>query len=103
LEHRRLDERARALAIIEERNRLAREIHDTLAQSLAGIIIYLESLKPYGAGRSRSDADVLAETETLARSALEEARRSVLGLHPTPLEHQSLGDALTMELSALAT
>lgn len=36
----------------EERNRLAREIHDTLAQSLAGIIINLESLKPYDAADS---------------------------------------------------
>jgi DNA-binding NarL/FixJ family response regulator/signal transduction histidine kinase len=102
LEHRRLDERARALAVVEERNRMAREIHDTLAQSLAGIIINLESLKPYKTRRSRLEADVLAETEILARGALEEARRSVLGLHPTPLEHQSLRDALTLELSALA-
>jgi len=45
---------------------------------------------------------VLAETEMLARGALEEARRSVLALHPTPLQHQSLRDALTLELSALA-
>ncbi len=102
LEHRRLDERGRAVAVVEERNRLAREIHDTLAQSLAGIIINLEALKPYGAGRKRVEADILAETEMLARSALEEARRSVLGLHPTPLQHQSLRDALTLELSGLA-
>ncbi len=102
LEHRRLDERARALAVVEERNRIAREIHDTLAQSLAGIIINLESLKPYKARRRRADADVLAETEALARGALEEARRSVLGLHPTPLQHQSLHDALAVELSGLA-
>jgi NarL family two-component system response regulator LiaR len=102
LEHRRLDERARALAVVEERNRLAREIHDTLAQSLAGIIINLESLKPYRARRSRVEADVLAETEILARGALEEARRSVMGLHPTPLQHQSLRDALTLELAGLA-
>lgn len=102
LEHRRLDERARALAVVEERNRLAREIHDTLAQSLAGIIINLESLKPYRARRSRVEADVLAETEILARGALEEARRSVLGLNPTPLQHNSLRGALTLELSGLA-
>lgn len=102
LEHRRLDERARALAVVEERNRMAREIHDTLAQSLTGIIINLESLKPYRARRSRSEADVLGETEILARGALEEARRSVLGLHPTPLQYQSLSDALTVELSGLA-
>ena len=102
LEHQRLDQQASALAVVEERNRLARDIHDTLAQSLTGIIINLESLKPYATGRSRADAEVLGETEVLARGALEEARRSVLGLHPTPLQHQSLRDALAAELTGLA-
>jgi DNA-binding NarL/FixJ family response regulator/signal transduction histidine kinase len=102
LEHQRLDAQASELAVVEERNRLAREIHDTLAQSLTGIIINLESLKPYGAGRSRADSEVLADTEALARGALEEARRSVQGLHPTPLQHQSLREALTAELAGLA-
>jgi DNA-binding NarL/FixJ family response regulator/signal transduction histidine kinase len=102
IEHQRLDQQARVLAVVEERNRLAREIHDTLAQSLTGIIIYLDSLKPYAAGRIPADAEVLAETEGLARGALEEARRSVLGLHPTPLEHHSLRDALAPELAGLA-
>ena len=102
LEHRRLNQQVSALAVAEERNRLAREIHDTLAQSLAGIIINLESLKPYDAARSRAEAELLAETETLARSALEEARRSVLNLNPTPLEHHSLPDALAQELAGLA-
>jgi DNA-binding NarL/FixJ family response regulator/two-component sensor histidine kinase len=102
LEHQRLDQQASALAVVEERNRLAREIHDTLAQSLTGIIINLESLKPYATHRSPADAEVLGETETLARRALEEARRSVLGLQPTPLQHQSLRDALAAELAGLA-
>ena len=102
LEHQRLEQQARALAVVEERNRLAREIHDTLAHSLTSIIINLEALKPYAMGRSQIDAEVLAETEELARGALTEARRSVLGLHPTPLQHQSLHDALTPELAGLA-
>ena len=50
----------------------------------------------------RAEAELLAETETLARGALEEARRSVLNLHPTPLEHHSLHDALAQELAGLA-
>jgi signal transduction histidine kinase len=54
------------------------------------------------AGRSPADAEVLAETEVLARGALEEARRSVLGLHPTPLQHHALRDALAPELAGLA-
>jgi DNA-binding NarL/FixJ family response regulator/signal transduction histidine kinase len=102
LEHQHLVQQASALAVVEERNRLAREIHDTLAHSLTGIIINLESLKPYSAARSRADADVLAETEGMARSALTEARRSVLGLQPKPLQHQSLRDALKQEQAGLA-
>jgi DNA-binding NarL/FixJ family response regulator/signal transduction histidine kinase len=102
LKHQHLVEQANTLAIVEERNRLAREIHDTLAHSLTGIIINLESLKPYVAGRSESDAEVLAETEGLARSALMEARRSVLGLQPTPLQYQSLREALALEMAGLA-
>jgi DNA-binding NarL/FixJ family response regulator/signal transduction histidine kinase len=102
LEHQRLNQQANVMAVVEERNRLAREIHDTLAHSLTGIIINLESLKPFATGRSQSDADALAEMEGLARSALMEARRSVLGLQPTPLQHQSLREALTLELAGLA-
>jgi len=102
LERQRLDQQSMALAVAEERNRLAREIHDTLAQSLTGIILNLESLKPYDKAHSQTEAVMLAETEALARRALEEARRSILGLHPIPLEHQSLRAALTAELAELA-
>ena len=102
LEHQRLCQQSNALALAEERNRLAREIHDVLAQSLGDIIMNLESLKPYHTVRSRAAAVTLSETEALARDALEEARRSILRLCPTSLEHQSLRDALTQELAGLA-
>jgi DNA-binding NarL/FixJ family response regulator/signal transduction histidine kinase len=102
LEHQRLDEQARALTLVEERNRMAREFHDTVAQSLTGIILNLEALKPYQPKLSEMNAGMLVDTEALARGALEEARRSVLGLHPTSLQHHSLRDALTVELAGLA-
>ena len=101
LAHQRRERQASASAVAEERNRLAREIHDTQVHSLTGIMINLESLKPYAVGRSQADADVLAEIEEMARNALVEARRSVLGLSPTPLQHQSLHDALAQELAGL--
>lgn len=99
LEHERLDRQASVLAVVEERNRLAREIHDTLAQSITAIILNLEALKPNSANHSPLEASILVETEALARGALTEARRSVLALNPTPLVHQSLRQALAQELA----
>ena len=86
--------RSTRLGAVEERNRLAREIHDTLAQGLTATALQLES------------ADVLLETDlekahdslrralSLTRSNLEEARRSVLDLRASPLEGRPLSEAL---------
>jgi signal transduction histidine kinase len=85
---------ARAAGVQDERQRLAREIHDTLAQSLAGIVTQLQA-----AGESPSAERVSRATE-LARSALAEARRSVLDLAPSPLaEHAALPDAVAEVVS----
>ena len=85
---------ARALAA-EERNRLAREIHDTLAQSLAALTMQLEVVDARAAaqGDRRLTAAATRSLE-LARSALEEARRSVLDLRAAPLEGRTLMQAL---------
>lgn len=102
LQHQRLSRRSCDLAVAEERRRLVREMHDTLAQALAGILINLEFLKSHLALHTGVAAGVLADTETLARRALEEARQAILGLHPVALEHHSLREALSEELAALA-
>lgn len=90
--------RSREMAVVEERNRLAREIHDTIAQGLAGIVVQLEA----AAGLLRRDPErALAELERArqtARESLQEARRSVWDLRPALLENLSLADALRREL-----
>ncbi|MCR6033302.1 sensor histidine kinase [Nocardioides sp. zg-579] len=80
---------ARVAGVQEERQRLAREIHDTIAQSLAGVLTQLQA-----AGQEADpDARIRRATE-LARSALAEARRSVLDLAPAPLHGAGLPEAI---------
>ena len=84
-------------AVLEERTRLAREIHDTLAQQLTGIVIQLEAaetLVERGSDRARDSVEVARD---LARAALQEARRSVWNLRPAPLAATGLIAALESE------
>jgi two-component sensor histidine kinase len=79
-------------AVIEERNRMAREIHDTLAQEFAGILLHLEAVN--GLDASENVSEYLARARELAKSGLEDARRMLLGLRPKSLEGAHLSDAL---------
>lgn len=81
----RLVEQARTAGVQEERARLAREIHDTIAQNLAGIVTQLEA----GPDGERHETVL-----RLARAALVDTRRSVLDLAPSDLEHADLPQAL---------
>jgi two-component system NarL family sensor kinase len=95
-------ERARLFAASEElgatreRNRLAREIHDTLAQGLSAIALQLEAadaLLDTDAGSAQAQ-EAVRRALGLARANLDEARRSVLDLRAAPLEGRTLADAL---------
>ncbi|MHB8332440.1 MAG: histidine kinase [Candidatus Dormibacteria bacterium] len=87
------------LATINERNRIAREIHDTLAQGLAGIVVQLQAADAWlgrDQGRAREAVDQATE---LARSSLQEARRSVWDLRPEGLQRAGLAGAVRDELN----
>jgi signal transduction histidine kinase len=91
--HKQLLTQAREAGILDERQRMAGEIHDTLAQGLTGIITQLQAAE-LAAGepaqwRGHHDAAM-----GLARESLSEARRSVAALRPESLEKASLCGAL---------
>jgi PAS domain S-box-containing protein len=97
----RLTRRAEQLAVTEERNRLAREIHDTLAQAFAGIVLHSEVLGASLAVSKQRCAKALSQILKLARSGLEEARRSVQALRPKALDGNTLPEALRQAATKL--
>ena len=97
IERARLFERSVQFGAIEEHNRLAREIHDTLAQGLAAIALQLETADALLEAGTRPDMarQTVQQALGLTRTNLDEARRSVMDLRAAPLEGRSLGNALT--------
>ena len=117
--HAQLLTQAREAGVLEERQRMAREIHDTLAQGLAGIITQLEAAQQAhgraaggpggpgepggaspggpggpGAGHGADWERRVRNATRLARDSLSEARRSVRAVRPEALENTRLPDAL---------
>jgi signal transduction histidine kinase len=90
--HAQLLAQAREAGVLDERQRMAREIHDTLAQGLTGIITQLEATERAGR-RPEQWRRHLDQARALARESLAEARRSVQALRPEPLE-AGLPDAI---------
>src|SRR5437867_4205081 len=86
----RLSAEGRESAVIAERNRMARDIHDTLAQGLTGVIMQLEAVKGAIAQNNVAEAtDRVERAGDLARVGLGEARRSVMALRPRSLQDRS--------------
>jgi len=88
-------EQGQRAAVFEERNRMARDIHDTLAQGFTGVIVQLEAAEDAISCGSRKEADAhLHRAGELARRSLSEARRSVHALRPQALQEHNFWDAL---------
>jgi two-component system NarL family sensor kinase len=98
IERARLAEEATRLARAEERARIAREIHDTLAQGLTAIALNIEGAMHRLDSRPDQARERLARALSMARENLEEARRSVLDLRTTS---QLAGKPLSEALAAL--
>src|SRR3984893_9993399 len=88
-------EQSRKAAVLAERNRMARDVHDTLAQGFTGVIVQLEAAEYAIFDGDRKDADShLHRAGELARRSLSEARRSVHALRPQALEEDDFWQAL---------
>src|SRR5207248_10061466 len=91
----RLSQQSRQAAVMAERNRMARDIHDTLAQGFTGVIMQLEAVKGAIAQNNLAEATERVERAgDLARVGLGEARRSVMALRPRSLQDTTLCLAL---------
>lgn len=96
LELRKISQRVQARLLVDERNRMARDVHDTVAQAFTGILLQLEAAAP-------DTNPHLERAAQLARSGLHEARRSVHALRPQALEKHDLVGALETMICAMTT
>jgi signal transduction histidine kinase len=101
IENARLFERSRELSIVEERNRLARELHDSVSQKLFGLVLSAESattLVDDDPGEARAELERL---RGLAQEAQEELRSLVFELRPPALASEGLAEALRKHVDVL--
>ena len=91
----RLGEQARQAAVLEERNRIARDIHDTLAQGFTGVVVNLEAAtRTLKKDHIESALEHIEHARQLAQAGLAEARLSVRALRPEALQQADLTNAL---------
>jgi signal transduction histidine kinase len=101
IENARLYERSRELSAIEERNRLARDLHDSVAQKLFGIVLAAQSaatLLDRSAEEARGQVERLAD---LAQETMVELRSLVFQLRPAVIESDGLAPALAKHVEVL--
>jgi signal transduction histidine kinase len=101
IENARLHERSRELSAVEERTRIARELHDSVTQTLFSIVLSSEIVatqldRAPDVARAR-----LADLQALAQSALGELRAAIFELRPAELERDGLVRALERHVEAL--
>ena len=101
-ELRLLRDKAEEVAVLEERQRLSRELHDSVTQALYGIALYAEA-----GGRALADGDIgpaasnLREIGETTQEALSEMRLLLFELRPPVLQEQGLAAALRSRLQAV--
>lgn len=90
----RLSRTASVAAMLDERNRIAREIHDSLAQAITGILMQLQAASRFADKNPEVVLACVARAESLAREGLKQARRSVMALAQPEEQFTNLGESL---------
>jgi signal transduction histidine kinase len=102
IENARLYERSRELGVLEERNRLARELHDSVTQSLYAVSLYGDATdRQLKSGQVDMAAENVRKLRSTAREALGEMRLLVFELRPPILQEEGLVTALETRLEAV--
>ena len=104
IEHTRLLEQSEQLAVVEERQRLARELHDSVTQSLYSVTLYADATSmALAAGRSEAALNNVRELRETAQGAMRDMRLLIFQLHPPVLEQEGLVAALQERLAVVET
>ena len=102
IDNARLYDRSRELAILEERTRLARELHDSVTQSLYSLVLLSEGWRRLaGSGEKVDVDDYLGRVGAIAQEALKEMRLLIHELRPPALQEEGLLGALYHRLEAV--
>jgi signal transduction histidine kinase len=102
IENARLYEQVRNLAVVEERQRLARELHDSVTQALYGVTLYAEAaIRQLAAGDVETAREHLRDVRLTAKEALGEMRLLLFELRPPLLEEHGLPAALRARLAGV--
>lgn len=95
LENADLHAKAREVAVLEERNRLARELHDSVTQVLFGLTLNLEAASGLFEKKPQRAAELMTRSQEMAAEALAEMRSLIFELRPAALQEKGLAMALT--------
>ena len=102
IEHARLQEQAEQLAVLAERQRLARELHDSVTQSLYSVTLYANAAAlALAAGKQEVTAGYLRDLQETAQEGMRDMRLLIFQLHPPVLETEGLVAALQLRLAAV--
>jgi signal transduction histidine kinase len=104
IQNARLHAQVERLAVVEERERLARELHDSVTQALYSVNLYAEAARrAIASGNQESALKNMDQVRNMAREAVVDMRLLIFELRPPALEEEGLAAALQARLDSVET